>query len=360
MEVARVRGRLLLMDDVGLGKTVSALGTISDPAFLPAAIIVEPHLATQWRDDFVCKFTNLPCHIIKGAKPYDLPVADIYIFRYSNVAGWVDVAAQGIFRSVVFDEIQQLRHGHATSKGSAAAVFAHHAKALRMGLSATPIYNYGGEVFPIIELIEPGALGTRDEFMREWCRNGPGGKSVVKEPDALGTYLREQHLALRHVRSGRPVNTIIHEVPFDQEVADSAADLAHTLALKVMSGSFVERGQAARELDMLARQITGVAKAQHVAAYVRILLKPGMPILLAGWHREVYDIWLRELGEFRPVMYTGTESPAAKDRAKAAFIGGDSNLMIVSLRSGAGLDGLQKRCSTAVLGELDWSPKVHE
>jgi hypothetical protein len=360
VEVARTRGRLLLMDDVGLGKTVSALGTVSAPEFLPAAVIVEPHLATQWRDDFVAKFTHLRCHMIKGTKPYDLPEADVYIFRYSNIAGWVDIAAQGIFKSVVFDEIQQLRHGPATSKGKAALVFAQHATAMRMGLSATPIYNYGGEVFPIVELIEPGALGSKDEFFREWCRPGPGGKPVVKDPDALGTYLREQHIALRHVRAGRPVNTLIQEVPFDQEVADSAADLAHTLALKVMSGSFVERGQAARELDMLARQITGVAKARHVAAYVRILLEAGMPILLAGWHREVYDIWLKELREFKPVMYTGTESPAAKDRAKAAFMGGDTNLLIISLRSGAGLDGLQKRCCTAVLGELDWSPKVHE
>jgi hypothetical protein len=31
----------------------------------------------------------------------------------------------------------------------------------------------------------------------------------------------------------------------------------------------------------------------------------------------------------------------------------------MSLRSGAGLDGLQKRCSTMVFGELDWSPGVH-
>jgi len=360
IEVSRARGRLLLMDDVGLGKTVTALGAINEGRYLPAAIVVEPHLATQWRDDFVAKFTTLKCHVIKGMKPYSLPSADVYIFRYSNIAGWVDIFAQGIFRSVIFDEIQQLRHGPSTAKGAAAQILAHHAGTLRMGLSATPIFNYGDEIFPIIELIEPGALGARDEFIREWCSGSGNGKYVVKDPDALGTYLREQHLVLRRVRSGRPINTIVHEVPFDQEVADSAADLANTLALKVMTGSFVERGQAARELDMLARQITGVAKARHVAAYVRILLESGIPVLLAGWHREVYDIWLKELGQFNPVMYTGTESPAAKDRAKAAFTAGETNLLIISLRSGAGLDGLQKRCYTAVLGELDWSPKVHE
>ena len=32
----------------------------------------------------------------------------------------------------------------------------------------------------------------------------------------------------------------------------------------------------------------------------------------------------------------------------------------MSLRSGAGLDGLQNVCDTIVYGELDYSPKVHE
>jgi SNF2 family DNA or RNA helicase len=35
-------------------------------------------------------------------------------------------------------------------------------------------------------------------------------------------------------------------------------------------------------------------------------------------------------------------------------------VLIISLRSGAGIDGLQGFCRTAVFGELDWSPGVHE
>ena len=39
---------------------------------------------------------------------------------------------------------------------------------------------------------------------------------------------------------------------------------------------------------------------------------------------------------------------------------GDSKVMLISLRAGAGIDGLQHVCSTVVFGELDWSPGVHE
>ena len=42
------------------------------------------------------------------------------------------------------------------------------------------------------------------------------------------------------------------------------------------------------------------------------------------------------------------------------FVDGDCNLLIISLRAGAGLDGLQEKCNIVVFGELDWSPSVHE
>jgi SNF2 family DNA or RNA helicase len=105
---------------------------------------------------------------------------------------------------------------------------------------------------------------------------------------------------------------------------------------------------------------TGVAKAKAVAEYVKILLENDEPVLLAGWHRDCYAIWLKELAAYAPVMYTGSESPNQKEQSKEAFIAGKSKLMIISLRSGVGLDGLQVACSTVVFGELDWSPKVHD
>lgn len=358
VEIARRLGRLLCMDDVGLGKTVIALGILTNPDYLPGAVIAPSHLPSQWVNDFIKPFTGLSSHIIKGTKPYSLPRADLFLFKESNICGWVDIAATGMFKSAVFDEAQGFRHGTATVKGKAARVFANNAK-LRLALTATPVYNYGSEIFNIVELIAPGALGEWWDFVREWC-TGRDGKWVVKDPDALGTYLRELQLVVRRLRQGRPVNTITIEVDHDEKVEQDSLALARTLAGRVVSGSFVERGQAARELDSLARMVTGVAKARSVAAYVRILLKAGKPIVLAGWHRDVYEIWLKELAEFNPVLYTGSESTAQKDRAKESFIKGETNLFIISLRSGVGLDGLQRRCSTVVIGELDWSPKVHE
>ncbi len=361
-EMARQLGRLLIMDDVGLGKTVSALATIAVPECLPAAVVCNTHLADQWVEDFIEPFTHLSAHIIKGTRPYPLPKADVYIFKYSNIHGWVDYFGQGPFKSVVFDEMQELRTGTSTAKGSAARVLIEQA-GVKIGLTGTPIYNYGNESWQLAEFLDPGALGTWFEFVVEWCRDS----RQVKDPKALGAHLRELNLAIRRVeddpeinRQMPPLNSIIHTVPYDEDVAAESEALARQLALTVTQGSFHASGQAAREFNALMRHTTGVAKARHVAAYVKILLSSGRKVLLAGWHRDVYGIWLAELAEFKPVMYTGTESPAKKKKSKQAFVSGDARLMIISLRSGVGLDGLQEVCFTGVVGELDWSPQVHK
>ena len=58
-------------------------------------------------------------------------------------------------------------------------------------------------------------------------------------------------------------------------------------------------------------------------------------------------------------MFTGSESGNQKEANKQKFLNGESNLLIMSLRSGPGTDGLQARCQTMIIGELDWSPGVH-
>jgi len=119
--------------------------------------------------------------------------------------------------------------------------------------------------------------------------------------------------------------------------------------------------QAAGQLDALLRQATGVAKAPQVAAFVRMLLEQDTDkIVLFGWHREVYRIWGELLEDFGIAWYTGSESVSKKRKEVERFIKGDAKILIMSLRAGTGLNGLQDVCATAVFGELDWSHGVHE
>ena len=380
VDLLRARGRLLLTDEVGLGKTFTALLNCVHLDALPALIIPPTHLPRRWEVEVREAFPWLTVRTVKGTTPKpsvynNLP--DVLIVPYSRLDGWAARLA-GMFPYVVFDEAHELRNGRATAKGEAAAIVAAPATYV-LGLTATPVHNYGGDVWNIYDVFADGELGTREEFKREWAADTTstvGKHMLVEDPHALGAYLREQGLMLGRTRAevGRELpNTIKaqHTVDTDHKALDDVKDRVAELARKILDQDTdqQDRFQAAGEIDWQLRRATGVDKAPYVADFVRMILQSEQRVVLWGWHRDVYEIWLRELAEFHPILYTGSESPAKKVQAEIRFttpiddehpLEDAARVLIMSLRSGAGVDGLQKVCRVGVFGELDWSPQVHE
>lgn len=394
-------GSLLLADDVGLGKTVSAIATFADRRTLPALVVTLAHLPRQWEAEIKRFAPKLRTHILKKGTPYDLrrkptkeeieaanrvrasgppkvmpepAMPDVIIATYHKLDGWAETLGK-LVKSVVFDECQELRHEKHGKKPSAKYSAAKHIAdqaPFRMGLSATPIYNYGGEIFNIMNVIRPGALGTKAEFVTEWCGgdgdDGGSKQPQIKDPKAFGTYAREAGLMLRRTRQdvGRELPALTrvpHPIDADLDALNRVESSAAELARIVLEQKDAFRGQtmqASSELSNVLRQATGIAKAPYVADFVRLLVESGERVVLYGWHREVYSLWLERLKDLEPVLYTGSESAVQKQASKDAFVSGKSKVLIISLRAGAGLDGLQHVSRTVVFGELDWSPGVHE
>lgn len=372
-DLALTTGRLLLTDDLGLGKSMSGLLLLRDPRALPALVVCPTHLPEQWVDELHKTFPLLRAHIIRTLRVYD-PASrremrghdpDVLVINYAKLRGWGDHLA-GRVRTVIFDEAQELRRAD-SDKWKAAAQIADKA-AFRVGLTATPIYNYGGEIHNVMSVIAKDELGSREEFAREWAEGSYWhDKLQVDDPAALGTYLRDQGLMLRRTRRevGRELPEVIkvpHTVEADEDVLDRLSEDAFDLAELIVSrtGTRQERWQASGDLDWRLRQATGIAKAPYVAEFVRLLLETDERVVLFGWHRAVYDVWKERLDDFEPAFYTGEESPAQKHRSREAFLHGDSRVLVMSLRAGAGLDGLQDAAHVAVFGELDWSPGMHD
>jgi SNF2 family DNA or RNA helicase len=363
----RMKG-LLLADDVGLGKTISFIAALTEPATLPAVVVTLAHLPFQWEREINRFAPHLRTHVIKKGRPYKLPPLappDVFIINYHKLSGWAETLAP-IVQSVCFDEAQELRR-EGSNKYDAAKHLARLAP-YRIGLSATPIYNYGGEFFNVIDVLCPNKLGDTAEFYREWCGGGWYAKARIKNPKAFGAYLRDNGIMLRRTR--REVSREIPEISkfhqtidSDTEALSQVSNACAELARLILREDKLERGEkfrAAEEFSNILRQATGIAKAPYVANFVKLLVENGEKVVLYGWHRAVYDIWKDVLKEYNPVMFTGSESAIQKETAKEKFIKGDSQVLIISLRAGAGLDGLQYGCKTVVFGELDWSPGVHE
>jgi len=347
---------LLVADQVGLGKT--PIGIAVGSKALPALCVVPPHLISQWSEEIHKFLPQAVVHVLRaGQTNKDIPKADFYVCGYSMVYKYAEKLLRTVrIGSLVLDEVHSLRRT-GTNKYEGVASIAEKAK-YKIGLSATPIMNYGVELFNIFDILDPGTLGESESFNREWCRWGK-----IRDPELLGDYLRREMMMVRRTRKEvarelGPVSRNVYTVDADMDSLKQLEKMAKVLAMRVITGTFQEAGEAARQLDWQLRHATGVAKAKAVAEMVKIILESNEKVVLFGWHRDVYEIWLKELAPYRPVMYTGTESIKQKNASLKEFVDGKAKVFIISLRSGAGINGLQFASSHAVFGELDWSPGV--
>lgn len=369
--VARASGGLLLADELGLGKTASSLASLGDPAMRPMLVVTLAGLPRQWIRELKVVYPDLTAHEIKGTTPYELRDGDgqwpdLIAMNYAKLAGWA-AHLDGKVRTVVFDEVHELRRP-GSQKYRAAKLVASGAD-LVWGLSATPVMNYGGEMHAIMNILDPSALGDRQEFAREWCSTSHGldQKTPVDDPESLRSFLTSRGSMLRRSRSDvgidlPPVMLIDQSVESDEGAIKRAESDVAEIARLILDSSAEHkvRWAAKGELDWKLRQATGIAKAPFVAAFVKLLLESEEKIAVMAWHRSVIDILSESLASYGVGLYTGTETPNAKMRTLDRFIDGDDRVLIMSLRSGAGIDGLQGVCQNVVFAEYDWSPGVHK
>ncbi|MCR4885377.1 MAG: ATP-dependent helicase [Clostridiales bacterium] len=357
--------RALLADEMGLGKTVQALACAAQEGIFPLLIVPPPHLCRNWMAEtlrFLRVEGRLPrVHIVRGLKPYPLPEADVYILHYLLLRGWKEALPQMRFHTVIFDEVQELRRA-GTEKYSAASLLSESCERV-MGLSGTPIYNYGGEIWNVINILDYHFLGDWETFSREWCA-GYGNRIVLK-PDLLGDHLRREGLMLRRTKQ-----EVLPELPekrrLVQEIDADDALYAHLMAPvweklyrwkrdRELTAS--ARALLEDQISQEARQATGLAKAPYVCQFVRALVNAGEKVLLFAHHHAVMDLYKKELKSEHPAFITGRETGAKKEEAADRFMLGKTDLCCVSLRAASGLN--LQRATCVVFGELDWSPAVH-
>ena len=354
--------RCLLADEMGLGKTVQALAFLAASSAYPAVLVVPPHLIRNWQRElerFLSPDGRLRVHVIRGLKPYPLPEADVYIIHYLLLRGWKDVLPGQGFRTVIFDEIQELRH-NGTGKYSAASLLSE-ACENAIGLSGTPIYNQGGEIWNVVNILDFHFLGDWESFSREWCYGY--NSAMVAKPELLGEHLRREGLMLRRLKSEvltelAPKRRLVQEIDWDDAVyRELMKPVAEQLRLLRATDDPSRRALIEDAICQQQRQATGVAKAPFVCAFVKALVESGERVLLMAHHHAVMDIYKRELRTLHPGFITGRETDKQKDAAVSAFMSGKSDLVCISLRSASGLNLQQATC--VVFGEMDWSPAVH-
>jgi hypothetical protein len=308
-EVMLSQKAMILGDQVGLGKTCTSICVIAQKECQPTVIVCLTNLALQWKREVNRFLPKVTVHVVSKQTPYDVTNRKgewpaVLIISYSKLRYWKEVISQNC-KCVIFDEIQEIRREDSL-KHKAAVSIAEHME-YRFGLTGSPVYNYGGEFYNVFKAINPGALGSETEFLREWCDGmSMAAKPRLKDSAAFGSWLRENHLMLRRTRADverelPPLTKVTHFVEPNADEFKKSNDRARELARVLLQGT--DRGakfMAAAEFDALMRQTTGISKAVAVASFVDMLLRSGEPVVLFGWHRACFA------RDTRAMMFDGT------------------------------------------------------
>jgi SNF2 family DNA or RNA helicase len=360
--------RVLNTDEMGMGKTLQALMVLAQAQCRPALLVMPTHLIIQWKRVIESVLPDATIQEIKTGNP-DFKVkdnVDFFITTYDKMkkmpASFTDPKL-GI-KIIVGDEIHHIRNIDTDRRKSFKIISRELPYA--MGLTGSPVFNAGKDLFSIVDALNPGVLGKEDDFVREWCDySHTSGKYEVANPELLFSHLVEQGYMVRRMRKqyGHYFNKVQPTyIPLEASLDElkEHSDVLKALALGALSLDAKSAADSAREFDIKLRKATGIAKAKPVAELVKSLIEEKGKVIVSGWHRDFWEILNKELRFYNPVMVTGSESPAQKDKNIKEFCEGNSKVLLISHKSGEGIDGLQHFCSTMVHGELAWNLMTHE
>ena len=197
------KGRALLADEVGLGKTIDACLVLKEywmrGLVRKALVLTPPSLVSQWKGELIEKFGLAPVSP-EGAefrrdppqfwKSEPLVVSSIAQARLDLHA---KVIADVPWDMVVVDEAHCLKN---RSSANWRLVDSLQKKFILM-LTATPVENNLIELYNLITLLKPGLLATEPVFRKTYVT--PGKPKAPRNPERLRTTLGE--VIIRNTRA---------------------------------------------------------------------------------------------------------------------------------------------------------------
>ena len=159
----------LLADDMGLGKTVQLIAYLvdrSDQADGAALIVAPTSVLGNWEREVHRFAPDLDVHIHHGpdrtSKVEDLTRHDVVLTSYALLARDRKLLTGATWRALVLDEAQAVKNPLTRAAQTARAITAGH----RVALTGTPVENRLDELWSIMQILNPGLLGTRTGFRR--------------------------------------------------------------------------------------------------------------------------------------------------------------------------------------------------
>ncbi|MGH9111128.1 MAG: SNF2-related protein [Acidimicrobiales bacterium] len=369
--------------DMGLGKTPTVLAHIAraqgGDRDGPALVIAPPAVVGNWAAEaarFTPELRVVVHHGATRASAAELEAevagADVVITTFGTAVRDIEPLARHTWDRVVVDEAQAIKNPASETAQQLRRIPAR----TRLALTGTPIENGLGDLWAILDFVNPGLVGSRPAFVaqlsgdREAALRALNGILVfrrTKTEPVVAAELPDRIDELDHCAMS-PEQIGLYQAVLDRLVAGSngagdageprqGAVLAAITALKQICNH-----PAAYQDD--GRPLAGRSgKLTRLEEIVESVFTAGERILVfthfAEWGKKLAD-HLTEITGLPIACYHGGLARGARDRLVADFQQGDGpGALVLSLKAGG--TGLNlTAASHVVLYDRWWNPAVED
>jgi SNF2 family DNA or RNA helicase len=377
----RMRGRAILADEVGLGKTIEAALILSELRIRGLArrtLIVTPAgLVGQWQEELERKF-GLPTVVpVKGewAAGETAPIVVVSMATARREPTRAALTAEP-WDLVIVDEAHRLRNPRSVSGRFARELTSRYL----LLLTATPVENRITDLYELVSLVSPGLLGSPAEFRRRHLAESP--TEVARTGNVTELRRQLQEVMVRHRRSevalrlplriadtriispGPGEGDLYVELADRIRVAARDASTSRRLALRSLirlAGSSPMAAAAGLDnagwddLAEAARRITLPAKTSVLLGRVAELATAGEQVLVFTAFGQTLHSTVQALrtNGLDAVAYHGSLSRRHKEAAIAEFRAG-APVLVSTEAAGEGRN--LQFCRHMINLDLPWNP----
>jgi superfamily II DNA or RNA helicase len=369
-----------LADDMGLGKTLQALAVILTRAPAGPTLIVAPtSVCMNWTSEaekFAPTLNPIQFgssdrqNLLDNLQPFDMLVCSYGLLQQEDVS---EMLAGVEWQTIVMDEAQAIKNP-ATKRSKAAMKLQGGFKVITTG---TPIENHLGELWNLFRFINPGLLGSQDQFNQKFAN------AIERHQDKQARNRLKKLIQPFILR--RTKTQVLDELPARTEITLqvelSAQEMAFYEALRrdaiaKLADTDVQAGakhlQVLAEIMRLRRACCNTrlvkedatlpsAKLEAFGEIMEELLENNHKALVFSQFVDHLSI-LRDFLDGQKVNYQYLDgSTPVKERKKRvnAFQAGEGDVFLISLKAGG--TGLNLTAADYVI-HMDpwWNPAVED
>lgn len=373
------RRRVIIADEMGVGKTWEGLSALETAAAFPAVIVCRKQNKADWEAEIAACLPSRSVSVLTGFSRNIPPPADITVVNYDTLHTFTF----GEVRGLIVDELHYVKEDAARRTRAVAelAKLVPESGLIAM-LSGTPFLNRPRElVSPLLMLgylsSDRLAPNSAEAFMWRFCARyrkvmvttaGEDGEDQQTEryvTDFDGSR-HETELAtwLRKVMIRRLKADVLPELGpkarRQELVRISDPDYARYAELAAMAASEHEYGRQLVELNLM-RQFIGRAKVQQAIPWILDFCGTGRKLVVFADHIPVQRALLASLRDKGIVTAAllGETSEVGVREAKRAFQEGDAQVIVCSLKA-ANVGHTLTAAADVLFIEYGFTPADHD